>query len=453
MRAAIRLPVDARIVALLADGGPELSRAVVEVATGIAEQRGRTLVLGLGAVGKALDEGLGTADSPGLAEVLLGEAKLTDVTHRSPERRFLYLPLGASSDPPPPSGIRSLIEQVRTAGGTLLLVMPRDRGGLPPDWFDMDLEIGQLTDPLSPPAGPDSPAADAMPPREVTEGSVPEAAMPAVAMPAEEMLEQGRWGRHRLKQQLPLPRFAVAGTALVALLAGWWLLARTVTHSSTENSLPAAAVSTEAIDVGAAGGDGGASTEDEAKPSAAGEGGSSEGDDDGVQPTAVAAGAGHELRFSVLVASYARSTDAFTRARRVSDGSILFFVVPTEVRGTTYHRLFAGALATRDSARALMGELMGRGIKEAISDWDIRPASLGYLLSVHASREAAEAAERELLESGIWAYTIPLVAADDTVYQVYAGAYERREAAAVLRRQLMEAGVDAELVLRRGEPR
>ena len=442
----MRLPADARIVALLADGGPELSRAVVEVATRIAEQRGRTLVLGLGTAGKALDEGLGTADVPGLAEVLLGEAKLADVTHRSPERRFLYLPLGGSSNPPSHSGIRSLIEQVRAAGGTLLLVMPGDRGGLPPDWFDMDLEIGALADPFSPPARPDSLPADAIPPREVTEGSVPEAAMPAVAMPAEEMLEQGRWGRHRLKQQLPLPRFAVAGTALVALLAGWWLLARIVTHSSTEGSLPAAAVSTEAIDAGAAGGDGGASTEDEDKPLAAGEGGR-EGDDGEVQPTAVTAGA------SVLVASYARSTDAFARARRVSDGSILFFVVPTEVRGTTYHRLFAGALPTRDSARALMGELMGRGIKEAISDWDIRPASLGYLLSVHASREAAEAAERELLGSGIWAYTIPLVAAGDTVYQVYAGAYERSEAAAVLRRQLMEAGVDAELVPRRGEPR
>ena len=159
------------------------------------------------------------------------------------------------------------------------------------------------------------------------------------------------------------------------------------------------------------------------------------------------------MPFSVLVASYARPSDAFARARSVSDGSILFFVVPTQVRERTYHRLFAGALPTRDSARALMGELMGRGIKEAISNWDIRPASLGYLLSVHASRKAARAAERELLESGIWAYTIPLVAAGDTVHQVYAGAYERREAAAALRAQLTEAGVDAELVPRRGEPR
>jgi cell division septation protein DedD len=220
-------------------------------------------------------------------------------------------------------------------------------------------------------------------------------------------------------------------------------------------------VSTEAIDVGVAAGDGGASPEDEAEASTEGEGGPSvEGGDGGAQPAAVAAGAGPELPYSVLVASYARPTDAFARARSVSDGSILFFVVPTQVRGRTYHRLFAGARPTRDSARPtrdsareLMGELMGRGIKEAISNWDIRPASLGYLLSVHASREEAEAAERELIGSGIWAYTIPLVAEGDTVYQVYAGAYERSEAAATLRAQLMEAGVDAQLVPRRGEPR
>ncbi len=446
MRAATRLQADARIVALLADEVPELCRAVVDVATGIAEQRGRTLVLGLGVAGEALDEGLGTADAPGLAEVLSGEAKLTDVTHRSPERRFLYLPVGGSSEPPSPSGIRSLIERVRAAGGTLLVVMPGDRGGLPAEWFDMDMEIAGPAAPSSPPARPDSMAADAMP-----AGSMPEDVMPAVAMPAEAMLERGRWGRHRLKQRLPLPRLAVAGAALVALLAGWWLLARVVTRSSTEGSVPAAAVSTEAIDLGVAGGDGDASPEDAGGASMEREGGPSV---EALTLTeAVLAGTGPELPFSVLVASYVRSTDAFARARRVSDGSILFFVVPTQVRGRTYHRLFAGALPTRDSARALMGELMGRGIKEATSNWDIRPASLSYLLSAHESREAARAAERELLESGIWAYTIPLVAAGDTVHQVYAGAYERSEAAAALRAQLMEAGVDAELVPRRGEPR
>jgi hypothetical protein len=429
----MQLPGDARIVALLAGEVPELSRAVVDVATGIAEQRGRTLVLGLGAAGEVMDEGLGTAGSAGLAEVLSGEAKLTDVTHRSPERRFLYLPLGDSSKPPSSSGIRSLMERVRAAGGTLLVVMPPDRGGLPAEWFDMDLEI---------------PGPAAAIPAPMT----PSTEMPAVAMPAEEMPERGRWRRHRLKQRLPLPRFAVAGAALVALLAGWWILARVVTRSSTEGSLPAAAVSTEAIDAGVATGDGGASAEDRGEASAERE------DDPSVDAMAtladaVAAGTGPELPFSVLVASYARPGDAFARARSISDGSILFFVVPTQVRGRTYHRLFAGALPTRDSARVLMGELMGRGIKEAISNWDIRPASLGYLLSVHASREAARAAERELLESQIWAYTIPLVAAGDTVHQVYAGAYERDEAAATLRAQLREAGVDAELVPRRGEPR
>lgn len=439
---ATRLPADARIIALLADDVPELSRAVVELATGIAEERGRTLVLGLGVAGEVLDEGLGTADAPGLAEVLSGEAKLTDVTHRSPERRFLYLPLGGSSEPPSPSGIRSLIERVRAAGGTLLVITPGDRGGLPAEWFDMDLEIAGPAAPSSPPARPDAMSADAM----LAD------TMPPVAMPADAMPERGRWGRHRLRQGLPLPRFAVAGAALVALLAGWWLLARVVTRSSTEGTLPAAAVSTEAIDVGVAAGDGGASAEDRGEASTEREGGPSA-EALLVLADAVAAGTGPELPFSVLVASYARPSDAFARARSVSDGSILFFVVPTQVRERTYHRLFAGALPTRDSARALMGELMGRGIKEAISNWDIRPASLGYLLSVHASLKAARAAERELLESGIWAYTIPLVAAGDTVHQVYAGAYERSEAAAALRAQLTEAGVDAELVPRRGEPR
>jgi hypothetical protein len=439
--AETRLPADARIIALLAEEVPELSRAVVDVAAVIAGQRGRTLVLGLGVAGEALDEGLGTNGAPGLAEVLSGDATLTEVTHRSPERRFLYLPVGRSSDPPSPSSMRSLIERVRTARGTLLVVMPGDRGGFPAEWFDMDVELSGWRGASSTPSRPDSMSAEITPAEARPEEAKPDDA-PAAAMPAEAMLERGRWGRHRLEQRLPLPRFAVAAAALIALLTGWWFLARFATSSSDDGTLPAAALS-EVTSVGGSESEGGTSR--------------AEGEDRAVEPSllagAVAARTGPELPFSVLVASYARSSDAFARARSAFDGSILFFVVPTRVRGSTYHRLFAGALATRDSARALMSELMGRGIKETISSWDIRPSSLGYLLSVQASREAARTAERDLLDDGIWAYTIPLVAAGDTVYQVYAGAYERSEAAAPLREQLREAGVDAELVPRRGEPR
>jgi len=162
---------------------------------------------------------------------------------------------------------------------------------------------------------------------------------------------------------------------------------------------------------------------------------------------------GPALGYSVLLASYASLSDAMAQARRLADGSLVVFVAPTPVRGTVYQRIYAGALPTRDRAFELMGELTRRGLKEAASDWDVRPAALAYLVSVHADRTAARAASEALTGRRIPTYTIPLVAEGDTVYQVYAGAYEKAAAASAMRDLLRAAGVDAELVTRRGEPR
>jgi hypothetical protein len=132
---------------------------------------------------------------------------------------------------------------------------------------------------------------------------------------------------------------------------------------------------------------------------------------------------------------------------------LLLFVSPTPIGGTLYYRLFAGALETRQAARELMHALVERGVKESASDWDLRPASLSFRVAVHEDSASARAAQRELALSGVPTYVLPLAAAGDITYQVYAGAYERPEAAVAMGSLLQQAGRDVELVSRRGGPR
>ncbi|MCK5411288.1 MAG: SPOR domain-containing protein, partial [Gemmatimonadetes bacterium] len=159
------------------------------------------------------------------------------------------------------------------------------------------------------------------------------------------------------------------------------------------------------------------------------------------------------LAYSVLIASYTSLEDARRRAGRLAVPGLLLFVSPTLIRGTLYYRLFAGALPTRPAARDLMHALVERGVKESASDWDLRPASLSFLVAVHEDTASASAAQRELALGGVPTYVLQLAAAGDMTYQVYAGAYERPEAAVAMRSLLQQAGRDVELVPRRGGPR
>lgn len=413
MRAISRLPPDARIVALVGFAGDAgfvdgagLVERTLEIASAVAEQRrGRTLLVGWGEAGRALDARLGAVGDEGLTDVLAGRARLTDVARRTPDHRFLYVPTGRSEEPLPPSRLRQLFERVRMAGGTLLLPVAEDRSQLPAEWFDAELPLQSSSEPA---------------------------------------LVPGRWRRHSVVQGVPIGRVMLALVIIAGLVGGWWVLARLATDREASDGVGAYATATaegEAGAVGEAAAEGAAG----AVPSdAAAEGAAGAVPSDAVAPA---------LGYSVLIASYTSLEEARRRAGRLAVPGLLLFVSPTPIGGTLYYRLFAGALETRQAARELMHALVERGVKESASDWDLRPASLSFRVAVHEDSASARAAQRELALSGVPTYVLPLAAAGDITYQVYAGAYERPEAAVAMGSLLQQAGRDVELVPRRGGPR
>lgn len=419
MRAISRLPPDARIVALVGFAGDAglvgdvgvvgdagLVERTLEIASAVAEQRrGRTLLVGWGEAGRALDARLGAVGDEGLTDVLAGRARLTDVARRTPDHRFLYVPTGRSEEPLPPSRLRQLFERVRMAGGTLLLPVAEDRSQLPAEWFDAELPLQSSS---------------------------------------ELALVPGRWRRHSVVQGVPIGRVMLALVIIAGLVGGWWVLARLATDREASDGVGAYATATaegEAGAVGEAAAEGAAG----AVPSdAAAEGAAGAVPSDAVAPA---------LGYSVLIASYTSLEEARRRAGRLAVPGLLLFVSPTPIGGTLYYRLFAGALETRQAARELMHALVERGVKESASDWDLRPASLSFRVAVHEDSASARAAQRELALSGVPTYVLPLAAAGDITYQVYAGAYERPEAAVAMGSLLQQAGRDVELVPRRGGPR
>lgn len=416
MRAISRLPPDARIVALVGDAGlvgdvgfvdgAGLVERTLEIASAVAEQRrGRTLLVGWGEAGRALDARLGAVGDEGLTDVLAGRARLTDVARRTPDHRFLYVPTGRSEEPLPPSRLRQLFERVRMAGGTLLLPVAEDRSQLPAEWFDAELPLQSSSEPA---------------------------------------LVPGRWRRHRVVHGVPIGRVMLALVIIAGLVGGWWVLARLATDREASDGVGAYATATAEGEAAAAG-EATADGADGAVPSEA----TAEGATGAVPSDAVAPALG----YSVLIASYTSLEDARRRAGRLAVPGLLLFVSPTPIGGTLYYRLFAGALETRQAARELMHALVERGVKESASDWDLRPASLSFRVAVHEDSASARAAQRELALSGVPTYVLPLAAAGDITYQVYAGAYERPEAAVAMGSLLQQAGRDVELVSRRGGPR
>ncbi len=392
-------------------GDAGLVERTLEIASAVAERRrGRTLLVGWGEAGRTLDARLGAGGDQGLTDVLAGRARLTDVARRAPDQRFLYVPTGRLEEPLPPSRLRRLFQRVRMAGGTLLLPVAEDRSQLPAEWFDAELPLNSSSEPA---------------------------------------LVPGRWRRHRVVQGVPIGRLILASVIIAGLVGGWWVVARVATEREATDGVGAYATAIADGEAAAGGeaaaeGDAGAVGADGAEGDAG-----AVGADGAVPGDAVAPALGH----SVLIASYTSLEDARRRAGRLAVPGLLLFVSPTPIGGTLYYRLFAGALPTRQAARELMHALVERGAKESASDWDLRPASLSFRVAVHEDTASARAAQRELALSGVPTYVLPLAAAGDITYQIYAGAYERPEAAVAMRSLLQQAGRDVELVPRRGGPR
>lgn len=231
------------------------------------------------------------------------------------------------------------------------------------------------------------------------------------------------WRRHRRRSRPPWGRMAVAGLFLLAVFGGWWWFARGAgTRPATAGVASTGAV--PAVDTSTA---------------------------DSASTEPVVPSSAPELRWSVLVASFAGASGAREQAEAWA-GDGLYLVAPTAVDGTTYWRLYRGAVSDRSAAEAINRGLVERGRKSSASRWDVRPARLAFRIDVHRGRAAASSRAEALRADGVPAYLVRAAVGGDTVWQVYAGAYEARTEAAPLRERLREAGVDAELVTRRGEP-
>ena len=418
---------------------PWNGRAILKLIRVAAETRRPAFLLDLAPEASNLTARFGSAGSDGFAETAAGDATLASIAHRRPEIDAAYLPCGVatSGEELAASGpLSALARRVRDAGGVLLVILDRRaaRRAAEEGWPDGWILVG------------DAEAASGGRP---LPGGLPE--LGRIEPEQRDGSAAGRWRRHRESDSFPTVKVTGAALLLAALAGGWWWYADRVTGGSAGAPGPAeaGAAGTAAVDTGAAP-EARGREDTAADEGAPGGGASAEAGESPEQGSEPPAAEGRTLGFSVLIASYASAGDARERVERLSeqvDG--LYFVAPTPVQGALWHRVYAGSLPDRESARALMERLVEAGAKGEVRAWDVRPVPWSFRLADdYRDRGAAEAWAEQLRERGVPAYVLPV--ADDGPYRVYAGAYESREGAAALEQRLREAGVEAELVRRIG---
>ena len=236
------------------------------------------------------------------------------------------------------------------------------------------------------------------------------------------------WSRHRKPPAFPVARIAFGAAVIAAVAVVWWMIARAADPTERAGPTQAEAAQTPGDDAAA-----------ETPP---------------VFDAAAATRAFESapaLGYSVLIASYADRTDADERLAKLRSRSEgFYFLSPTPVRGVVYHRVFAGALAGRDEGQALMGQLVEARLKDASSEWDVRPSGLTFDLGLFAGRAQADARVRTLAGRSIPAYALAATGAADAPWRVYGGAFESERASGPMAEMLTGAGEPATLVERRG---
>jgi cell division septation protein DedD len=483
------LPEEGAVVVVRAGGGDEVQRSVeraIAAASAVADRCRHTLLAGLGPPGVSLDRAMG-AWGPGLEGVFKGDATLAQVAMPMRERGFVFLPSGASGTWDSARGAEAgrraarLAATLRKGHAALVLLLSADALSSATMAGVADLVLAEPTEPEETGSGAERelpPAAD-----RVGSGTAPASqSRRSRALGVASSRGRGQWRRRR--KDTPLVRVMAGATLIAAAAGGWWI---TIQLFSPKESVPPE-LAREAAGAEAAGPRGvsgapppraddaaarasaakaspGAQEKKASTPAAPAGGRASPGGD--AAPTRSAGGTrsaratprgtavrldrAPTLPYSVLIASYSARDDATRRARRWSaaDG-FLYLVAPTPVQGRLYYRLFAGALASREEAAALMDRLVERGRKEQSRAWDIRPVSLAFRLTSRPTRRGAASAADSLGTGGIPAYLVPAAAGGDTVWQVYAGAFESEAAAAALAAMLRKSGADPKLVTRRG---
>jgi hypothetical protein len=135
-------------------------------------------------------------------------------------------------------------------------------------------------------------------------------------------------------------------------------------------------------------------------------------------------------------------------------GDVPFYLAPVVSRdGGLYYRLLAGFAADADAGARLLQRLVDAGHPSAFDSWAIRPTELAFHLGEYDTRQEAAARVDSLLVQDIPTYVVA-VRHDpgEPRYRVYGGAYENPGEARMMKSLLEEAGVEAPLVPRTGEP-
>lgn len=440
-------PGDGRVVGVIADPSDPTwtGRALLKLIRAVGERRRPAFLLDLAPEASNLTARFGAAGSDGFAEVADDDATLAGIAHRRPEIDGAYLPCGVSrsgEELAESEQLRALADRVRDAGGVLLVVLDRRAARRAADtgWPDGWLLVGD---------------AESATGGEELAGDLPEVGR--IEPQPSDGRASGRWRRHRESGDFPTRRVVGAILLLAALAGAWWWYASRVMDGGSGGAGPpeAGAAGTTAVGTARAAGVRSAPADGDANAAATRNGGGeSAGSGGGADASGANAADGPSLGYSVLIASYASAADARERVRQLSeqvDG--LYFVAPTPVQGALWHRVYAGSLPDRASARSLMERLVEAGAKGETRAWDVRPVSWSFRLAGDVDRDfgdrsAAESRARQLRERGVPAYVLPAAGGD--AYRIYSGAYESREDAEALEARLRDAGVDAELTRRTG---
>lgn len=415
--------------------------AAVELAQAVGERRRPAFLANLSPELEALDRAFEAERGPGLTDVLAGEGTFADIARKASDRSFAYLPAGEGATLPgellEAAALGQLAERLRDAGGSLLVVLPR--GAVEQmhrtEWLDGYVAFA--------PEGATATFSGRLPALGRLE--------PPTGEPVEAAEAPGRWRRHRDQKEFPAAKVAIGVALLLALGGGWWWFA----ERSTPDEGSVAGAATEVLEEGREAdareaGTGGSGDPAAGDPEADAASGSVRAEETGPPPP----DAGTLLPYSVLIASYASPRDASDRARRLAERmDEVFFVAPTPVQGRLYHRVFAGSHPDTSSAGRLMRRLVEVGAKDEARTWDVRPVRWTYELGIYWDRGAAVERRSGLQRAGVPAYLLPAPTDGDSVWRVYAGAYEDSTAAAALGELIREAGQEPQLVRRRGPGR
>jgi hypothetical protein len=430
---AVTDPAHSILLLVAADASGPIVGEAVRIARARARAGHRTILADGGVTDPSVHRTVGVENLEGLADAFLFGASLQRVETIPPGAEFSFVPAGAYA-PDPARVLDSprwdrIAREVAEAGSLILLFIPAPTPGLGAlsRRVRRAILIGRAGDHprLAARLDPECEILAAVepppPPEPVEEWGGESAATPAVASPAPPprgaelseppVIQPAARSRRPVRIALLLALALALGAAAWFLYAEYWAPAE---GPATVTDPPAPA-----------------------RQAARGE------------PVET------PIPVSVAVEAHQDLTNARQRvaALRRAEPDITFFLAPVAVSGGVYYRLLAGPVADRETGTALLQRLVDAGHKTAFDSWAVRPTELAFHLGDYENRESALERVRELDESDIPAYIVVIPHRPGPPrYRVYGGAFETAAEAEVMGRLLEEAGVEAALVPRTGDP-